>query len=81
MLSGGSDSQLDPRRYILNVDRIRVGYGSGQSQAYPAKGRCVVLMADPSGNHVRSITCDASNGTERVEVEFRGNGQKVKKLM
>jgi hypothetical protein len=80
MFSGGSDSQIDPRRYILNVDRIRAGH-SGRSQPYPAKGRCVVTLTDASGDYVRSISCDAANGTERVKVEFRGNGKKIDKLL
>ncbi len=80
MFSGGNDSQMDPRRYILNVDRVRAGH-SGQSQPYAARGRCVVLMTDPSGNYVRSIACEASNGTEQIKVDFRGDGTRIKKLM
>jgi hypothetical protein len=84
MFAGGSDSQIDPRRYILNVDRLRIGrmgaVGRPESQPYPASGRCVVLLKDVSGDYVRSITCEASNGTERVKVEFLGDGKKIKKL-
>ena len=79
MFSGGPDSQIDPRRYTLNVDRISVGRGDGSTQPYPAKGKCTVILKDLEANYVRSINCKASNGTERVNVEFQAIG-KVKKL-
>jgi hypothetical protein len=80
MLSGGSDSQVDPRRYILNVDTVRVAH-SGQSRPYRARGRCVVTVTDASGDYVRSISCAATNGTERIDVDFRGDGRKVEKVI
>lgn len=75
-LSGGKDSQLDPTRYVLEIDTIRAGRGNGKSDGYSAKGRCAMrLSAD--GNYVHSLSCAASNGIEDVSVEFRGDGSKV----
>lgn len=75
-LSGGKDSQLDPTRYVLEIDTIRAGRGDGSSDGYKAKGRCTMrLSAD--GNYAHSLSCSATNGIEAVAVEFRGDGSKV----
>lgn len=76
MLAGGRDSQLDPSRYILQIDKIRAGRGDGSSDPYPAKGRCTAnLSAD--GAYLHSLSCKASNGLEDVELEFKGDGSPV----
>jgi len=74
-LSGASDSQIDPRRYILNIDTIRVGRGNASTQSYRSKGQCVLLAKDQEAKFVRSITCKASNGTETVNIKFTGTGR------
>jgi len=76
MLAGGQDSQLDPTRYVLRIDRLRAGRSDGSSQPYPAKGRCIArLSAD--GTYLYSLSCSATNGIEDVEVEFHGDGTPV----
>jgi len=75
-LSGSKDSQLDPTRYVLEIDTIRAGRGDGRSDGYKAKGRCTMrLSAD--GSYAHSLSCSATNGIEAVAVEFKGDGSKV----
>lgn len=76
MLAGGQDSQLDPTRYVLQIDRLRAGRSDGSSKPYPAKGRCTAkLSAD--GKYLYSLSCSATNGIEKVELEFQGDGSPV----
>ncbi len=80
MLSGASDSQLDPTSYILMIDRMRAGRGDGSSTAYPATGRCTARVS-VDGSLLHSLSCRASNGIERVEVEFKGNGEPISRTL
>lgn len=77
LLSGGSDSQLNPEKYILNIDRISISHARNvPAQSYKATGRCVsVITAD--GKYVRTLDCDATNGTEAVVLRFKGANQPV----
>jgi len=76
MLSGGQDSQLDPTKYVLQIDRLRAGRSDGSSQPYPAKGQCIArLSAD--GVYLYSLSCRATNGIEGVELDFQGDGSPV----
>lgn len=74
--SGGKDSQLVPTRYVLEVDAIRVTSGGADVQSYDATGRCT-MESSVSGDYVHKVMCAASNGTERVSLDFHGNGSKV----
>lgn len=76
MLAGGHDSQLDPTKYVLEIDRLRAGRSDGSSQPYPAHGKCIArLSAD--GAYLYSLSCRATNGIEDVELEFQGDGSPV----
>lgn len=75
-LSGGKDSQLDPTRYVLEIDTIRAGRSTGRSDGYKAKGRCTMHMA-ADGSQVDGLSCSASNGLEEVTLEFKGDGSKL----
>ena len=76
MLAGGQDSQLDPTRYVLKIDKLRAGRSDGSSQPYPAKGTCTAkLSAD--GVYLYSLSCTATNDVEDVQVEFKGDGSPV----
>ena len=76
MLAGGQDSQLDPKRYVLQIDRLRTGRADGTSQPYPAKGRCTARVS-ADGKYLYSLLCLATNGVEDVELDFRGGGAPV----
>jgi hypothetical protein len=76
MLAGGRDSQLDPSKYVLQIDRLRVGRSDGSSQPYPASGKCVAMLS-PDGSYLHSLSCSATNGIEGVELEFQGDGSPV----
>lgn len=76
MLAGAQDSQLDPTRYVLQIDRLRAGRSDGSSQPYRANGKCTAkLSAD--GKYLYSLSCSATNGVEKVELEFQGDGSPV----
>lgn len=76
MLAGEQDSQLDSTRYVLQVDLLRAGRSDGSSQPYPARGTCSAkLSAD--GKYLYSLSCSATNGVEKVELEFQGDGSPV----
>lgn len=76
MLSGGHDSQLDPTKYVLQIDRLRAGRSNGSSQAYPARGQCVARLSE-DGTYLYSLSCRATNGIEDVELDFQGDGSPV----
>jgi len=76
MLAGGRDSQLDPSKYVLQIDRLRAGRSDGSSQPYPAQGKCVAMLS-PDGSYLHSLSCTATNGIEGVELEFQGDGSPV----
>jgi hypothetical protein len=76
MLAGGRDSQLDPTKYVLEIDRLRAGHSDGSSQPYPAKGRCVSRIS-ADGRFLYSLSCSATNGIEDIELEFEGDGSPV----
>jgi hypothetical protein len=76
MLAGGRDSQLDPTKYVLQIDRLRAGRSDGSSEPYPAHGKCVAMLS-PDGNYLHSLSCSATNGIEGVELEFQGDGSPV----
>ncbi|KFC74833.1 hypothetical protein FG93_01012 [Bosea sp. LC85] len=78
MLSGGKDSQIDPARYVLEIDTIRTGNDKGESQSYKAKGQCRVHMSG-DGEFVKTVSCRANNGMEAVNIEFKGDGSRVDK--
>jgi hypothetical protein len=71
--SGGKDSQLDPTRYVLEVDTIRAGRANGRSDGYKAKGRCT-MNTSIDGSIVHDLSCEASNGLQDVVLEFKGDG-------
>jgi len=76
MLAGGRDSQLDPTRYVPQIDTLRAGRGDGSSQPYKAQGTCTAkLSAD--GVYLHSLSCSATNGIEDVQIEFFGDGTPV----
>jgi hypothetical protein len=76
MLAGERDSQLDPTKYVLQIDKLRAGRGDGSSQPYPANGKCIArLSAD--GKYLHSLSCSATNGVEDVQLEFEGDGSPV----
>lgn len=77
-LSGGRDSQLDPKRYVLQIDKIRAGRSDGSSDPYPAKGRCTANLS-LDGVYLHSLSCRASNGLEDVVLEFKGDGSPVER--
>lgn len=74
--SGGKDSQLDPARYVLEVDTIRAGRKDGRSDGYDAKGRCTMNMS-ADGSVLHDLACTASNGLQDVVLEFRGDGSRL----
>jgi hypothetical protein len=76
MLAGGRDSQLDPTKYVLQIDRLRAGRSDGSSEPYPAHGKCVAMLS-PDGSYLHSLSCSATNGIEGVELEFQGDGSPV----
>ena len=76
MLSGGHDSQLDPTKYVLQIDRLRAGRSDGSSQPYPARGQCVARLSE-DGTYLYSLSCRATNGIEDVELDFQGDGSPV----
>ena len=76
MLAGGQDSQLDPTKYVLQIDRLRAGRSDGSSQPYPAQGKCIAKLS-PDGRYLHSLSCSATNGIEGVELEFQGDGSPV----
>jgi hypothetical protein len=76
MLAGGRDSQLDPSKYVLQIDRLRSGRSDGSSQPYPAQGKCVAMLS-PDGSYLHSLSCTATNGIEDVGLEFQGDGSPV----
>jgi hypothetical protein len=76
MLSGGHDSQLDPTKYVLQIDRLRAGRSDGSSQPYPARGQCVARLSE-DGRYLYSLSCRATNGIEDVELDFQGDGSPV----
>jgi hypothetical protein len=76
MLAGGRDSQIDPKRYVLQIDKIRAGRADGSSDGYPAKGRCTANLSS-DGVYLHSLSCRASNGLEDVYLEFKGDGSPV----
>jgi hypothetical protein len=76
MLSGGHDSQLDPTKYVLQIDRLRAGRSDRSSQPYPARGQCVARLSE-DGTYLYSLSCRATNGIEDVELDFQGDGSPV----
>lgn len=72
MLSGAQDSQLDPSKYVLQIDRLRAGRSDGSSQPYPAKGKCIARLSG-DGVYLYSLSCRATNGLENVELDFQGD--------
>lgn len=78
MLAGGQDSQLDPTKYVLQIDRLRAGRSDGSSQPYPAKGRCTARLS-PDGSYLYSLSCRAMNGIESVDLQFEGDGSPVER--
>jgi len=76
MLSGGHDSELDPTKYVLQIDRLRAGRSNGSSQPYPARGQCVAKLSE-DGAYLYSLSCRATNGIEDVELDFQGDGSPV----
>lgn len=80
MLSGATDSQLDPTRYILKIDRLRAARGDGSSKAYPATGRCTARVS-VDGSIMHSLSCRATNGIEPVVVDFKGNGEPISRTL
>jgi hypothetical protein len=76
MLAGGKDSQLDSEHYVLIVDRIRFNDGHVDT-AYDATGRCD-MEGSKDGRFVRKLTCTATNGVEKIDVDFVGGKKPVK---
>jgi hypothetical protein len=60
MLAGGRDSQLDPSKYVLQIDRLRAGRSDGSSQPYPAQGKCIAMLS-PDGTYLHSLSCTATS--------------------
>jgi hypothetical protein len=74
-LSGGRDSQMTAGTYSLEVDMIRIGGKDTPIRNYPSRGSCTMNMTDDA-KYVHSVKCSATNGLERIVVNFRGDGSR-----
>lgn len=79
MLSGDQDSRLDSTSYKLLIDRIRYSNGDINTN-YDASGYCEVISSKDQ-YYIRTITCRASNGVEKIFVDFNGDGTPVQDLL
>lgn len=78
MLSGEKDSQLNLTRYTLLVDSVRFGSGS-ISKAHSASGKCEMHVS-PDGEYVLDLQCRASNGIEKIKLDFVGDRSPVDRI-
>lgn len=75
MLSGQNDSRLDSTSYKLLIDRIRYSDGNIGTK-YDASGYCEVLSSKDQV-YIYEIKCRATNGVEKLSIEFVGDGSPV----
>lgn len=78
MLSGGQDSQLDSGQYTLLIDTVRFSDGQINNQ-YNANGNCEMSFS-PDGVYVQRFKCRASNGVEKITLDFVGGKTPVERM-
>lgn len=78
-LSGAHDEQKKATDYLLQIDTLRIGHGSGQSDAINASGTCHMNIT-PKGDYVRYLKCNVDAGGKKVIVDFKGGETPVEMM-
>ena len=78
-LSGGHDEQKKATDYLLQIDTLRIGHGSGKSDAINASGTCHMNIT-PKGDYVRYLKCDVDANGKKIIVDFQGGETPVEIL-
>ena len=76
MLAGGTDSQPDPTKYILQIDQLNVSTAGNGAKPAAAKGVCTSsLSAD--GKYLNALSCSVTSAKGDAKIEFKGDGTPV----
>lgn len=75
-LSGGSDIQPTAENYVLSIDSVLNGRGSGQSHRSKATGTCTAKVSR-GGEYLNLVECKVQSEFGLIELRFLGGDKPV----